>query len=88
MDTNPTSSGTGDLAASLIASVGGQQLTLTANLTSNGEAIVGKATEANTIRLRAAFATLTSERLANFTALVLRVRQGFATLSACTTAQG
>ena len=29
MDTNPTSSGTGDLAASLIASVGGQRLTLT-----------------------------------------------------------
>ncbi len=29
MDTNPTSSGTDDLAASLIASVGGQRLTLT-----------------------------------------------------------
>jgi hypothetical protein len=29
VDTNPTSSGTDDLAASLIASVGGQRLTLT-----------------------------------------------------------
>ena len=61
---------------------------LLATLTSKGEAIIAKATEANATRLRAAFASLSSEELATFTALVLRVRQGFAALCAGAAARG
>ena len=74
----------------LVRSVVGRddRRSLLASLTSKGEAIVGKATEANTARLRAAFASLSLEELATFTALVLRVRQGFAALCAAATARG
>jgi len=60
---------------------------LLASLTSKGEAIIGKATKANTVRLRAAFASMSLEELAAFTALLLRVRQGFAALCAGATAR-
>jgi DNA-binding MarR family transcriptional regulator len=51
---------------------------LLANLTSKGEAIIGKATEANITRLRAIFASLSLEELASFTTALQRIRQGFA----------
>jgi DNA-binding MarR family transcriptional regulator len=51
---------------------------LLARLTSKGDAVVGKATETNRGRLRAAFATFSPEEVALFTALLQRVRQGFA----------
>jgi DNA-binding MarR family transcriptional regulator len=54
---------------------------LLATLTSKGEAAVGKSIEANTSRLRAVFASLSSAELATFTALLQRVREGFASTS-------
>lgn len=51
---------------------------LVATLTPLGRSIMEKAVEANTIRLRATFGSLTSEELKTLTALLLRVRQGFA----------
>ena len=51
---------------------------LLASLTSRGEAVISKAQEANTTRLRAVFASLPSAELATLTALLHRVREGFA----------
>jgi len=51
---------------------------LLATLTAEGEAVIGKAFEANTSRLRAAFASLSSAELTTFMALLQRVREGFA----------
>jgi DNA-binding MarR family transcriptional regulator len=51
---------------------------LLATLTSKGKAVTGKAVEANTSRLRAAFASLSSAELTTFTAMLQRVREGFA----------
>ena len=52
---------------------------LLATLTSKGEAVVGKAIEANTSRLRTVFASLSSAELTTFTGLLQRLREGFAT---------
>jgi DNA-binding MarR family transcriptional regulator len=51
---------------------------LLATLTSRGEAVISKATEANTTRLRAVFASLSSAELTTLTALLHHVREGFA----------
>jgi DNA-binding MarR family transcriptional regulator len=51
---------------------------LIAKLTSRGEAVINKAQEANTTRLRAAFASLPSAELTTLTALLHRVGEGFA----------
>jgi DNA-binding MarR family transcriptional regulator len=50
---------------------------LLASLTRKGEAIVEKAIEDNRVRLRAAFAGLSSDELTTLTTLLQRVRQGF-----------
>ena len=54
---------------------------LLATLTSRGKAVIEKAIEANTSRLRAAFAPLSSAELATFKALLQRVREGFASVN-------
>jgi DNA-binding MarR family transcriptional regulator len=51
---------------------------LLASLTSKGKAIVEKALETNKARLRAAFTALSSDELMTLTALLQRVREGFA----------
>ena len=51
---------------------------LLATLTARGEAVMGKALEGNTGRLRTAFASLSSAELTTLTALLQRVREGFA----------
>lgn len=51
---------------------------LLATLTPKGAAVIEQAIEANTGRLRAAFASLSSAELATFLALLQRVREGFA----------
>jgi DNA-binding MarR family transcriptional regulator len=51
---------------------------LLAILTSRGKVVVGQVIAANTSRLRAAFASLSSAELTTFTALLQRVREGFA----------
>jgi DNA-binding MarR family transcriptional regulator len=51
---------------------------LLAALTSRGEAVIGKAIEANAGRLRAAFASLSSAELTTFTAMLRGLREGFA----------
>ncbi|MBV8523471.1 MAG: MarR family transcriptional regulator [Acetobacteraceae bacterium] len=51
---------------------------LLASLTSRGETVMSKAVEVNTTRLRAAFACLSSAELATLTALLHRLREGFA----------
>jgi DNA-binding MarR family transcriptional regulator len=51
---------------------------LLATLTSRGESVIGKAIEANSSRLRVVFASLSSAELTTFTALLQRVREGFA----------
>jgi DNA-binding MarR family transcriptional regulator len=61
---------------------------LLASLTSKGETVVEKATETNRSRLRAAFAGLSLEELTVFTALLQRVRQGFATGDARAASRG
>ncbi|HYZ23281.1 MAG TPA: hypothetical protein VE690_14105 [Rhodopila sp.] len=50
---------------------------LLASLTRKGAAIVEKAIEDNRVRLRAAFAGLSSDELTTLTTLLQRVRQGF-----------
>jgi DNA-binding MarR family transcriptional regulator len=57
-------------------------------LTSKGEAIVEKATEANRGRLRAAFAALPPDDVVTFMTLLQRVRQGFAALVESTPGRG
>lgn len=59
-----------------------------ATLTSKGEAVVEKATEANCGHLRAAFAALPAEDLATFMTLLQRVRQGFTTEGEGTSGRG
>ena len=51
---------------------------LLATLTSRGQAIMSKAMEVNKARLRQAFASLSSSELEALTALLQRVRDGFA----------
>ena len=51
---------------------------LLATLTSRGEAVISKAHQANVARLRATFATLSPADLTALTALLHRVREGFA----------
>ena len=51
---------------------------LLATLTSRGETVIGKAIETNAGRLRGALASLTPDELTTFTAMLLRVREGFA----------
>ena len=51
---------------------------LLATLTSRGEAVISKAHQANIARLRATFATLSPADLTTLTALLHRVREGFA----------
>ncbi len=51
---------------------------LLATLTSKGEAVIGQAIEANTSRLRTAFASLSSAEMTTFLSLLQRVREGFA----------
>jgi DNA-binding MarR family transcriptional regulator len=51
---------------------------LLATLTSRGEAVMSKALEVNKARLRRVFASLSSAELTEFTALLQRVREGFA----------
>jgi DNA-binding MarR family transcriptional regulator len=51
---------------------------LIATLTPKGETVIGQAIEANTSRLRAAFASLSSAELTTFMAMLQRVREGFA----------
>jgi len=52
---------------------------LIANLTSRGRTMIEKAVEANAARLRVALAPLSADDITTFTALLQRVRQGFAT---------
>jgi DNA-binding MarR family transcriptional regulator len=52
---------------------------LLASLTPRGEAMVEGAVEVNKVRLRAAFAGLSSDEVTTLTTLLQRVRQGFAT---------
>jgi DNA-binding MarR family transcriptional regulator len=61
---------------------------LLARLTSKGKAIVEKAVETNTARLRAAFASLSSDDLTTLTTLLQRVRQGFAVSADITEGKG
>jgi DNA-binding MarR family transcriptional regulator len=51
---------------------------LLATLTSRGEAVISKALEVNKARLRRVFASLSSAELTELTALLQRVREGFA----------
>ncbi len=51
---------------------------LLASLTSRGEAVISKAQEANTTRLRPVVASLSSADLATLTALLRRFREAFA----------
>jgi DNA-binding MarR family transcriptional regulator len=51
---------------------------LFATLTSRGEAVIGKAIEANTGRLRTVFASLSAAELPVFTGLLQRIREGAA----------
>jgi DNA-binding MarR family transcriptional regulator len=51
---------------------------LLATLTSRGEAVMSKALEVNKARLRRVFASLSSAELTELTALLQRVREGFA----------
>ena len=51
---------------------------LLANLTSRGEAVISKAQEVNTNRLRPVVASLSSAELTTLTALLHRFREGFA----------
>jgi DNA-binding MarR family transcriptional regulator len=53
------------------------QRILLATLTAKGQAVSGKAIEANASRIDAAFASLSSAELATFRALLQRVREGF-----------
>lgn len=52
---------------------------LLATLTSKGEAVISKAHQANISRMRAVFAPLSAAELTSLTALLHRVREGFAT---------
>ena len=52
---------------------------LLATLTSRGETVMSKALEVNKARLRQAFASLSSPEIETLTALLQRVREGFAT---------
>jgi len=61
---------------------------LLATLTSRGEAVVGKGIEVNIARLRAVFASLSSGELTTLTALLHRLREGFATNGLVTTPRG
>jgi DNA-binding MarR family transcriptional regulator len=51
---------------------------LLATLTSKGQSVIEKAIDTNTARLRAAFASLSSDELATLTTLLQCLRQGFA----------
>jgi len=51
---------------------------LLATLTPRGKAVIEKSIEANVSRLRAAFASLSPADLTTFTALLQRIRDGFA----------
>ena len=51
---------------------------LLATLTPRGKEVIGEAIQANTSRLRAAFASLSPDELRTFTALSQRIREGFA----------
>jgi DNA-binding MarR family transcriptional regulator len=54
---------------------------LIANLTTRGRTVMEKAVEANAVRLRAALAPLSADDLRLVTALLQRIRQGFAATS-------
>ena len=56
----------------------GDRRNLIANLTPKGRQVVETAVEANTGRLRAAFAPLSKDDLTMLTGLLQRIRQGFA----------